>query len=89
MGQIAKGRTVKEMISMYVVVCATISGLWIVIVSGTALWVNHAGLADLTSAYEVGVENVPYAMLSGLSGGTMVIPLFVILIFLSTVTACD
>ncbi len=89
MGQIAKGRTVKEMISMYVAVCATISGLWMVIVSGTALWVNHAGLADLTSAYGVGVENVPYAMLSGLPGGTMVIPLFVILIFLSTVTACD
>ena len=89
MGRIAKGRTVKQMLAMYIGVCALISGLWMVIVSGTALWVNHSGLADLASAYDKGVENVPYEMLSALPGGKIVIPLFVVLIFLSTVTACD
>lgn len=89
MGRIAKGRTVKQMIGMYIAVCATISGFWMVIVSGTALWVDHAKLADLGAAYDAGVENVPYEMLSALPGGAIVIPLFVLLIFLSTVTACD
>lgn len=89
MGRIAKGRTVKQMLGMYIAVCATISGIWMIIVSGTALWVNHAGLANLGAAYDMGVENVPYEMLSALPGGAIVIPLFVVLIFLSTVTACD
>lgn len=89
MGRIAKGRTVKQMIGMYIAVCAAISGLWMVIVSGSALWVNHSGVADLSTAYSQGVENVPYEMLGALPGGVIIIPLFVLLIFFSTVTACD
>ncbi len=89
MGRIAKGRTVKQMIGMYVGVCAAMSGIWMIIVSGTALWVNHSGQADLAAAYDKGVENVPYEMLASMPGGFVIIVLFVILIFLSTVTACD
>lgn len=89
MGRIAKGRTVKQMLGMYVLVGAAISGFWMIIVSGTALWVNHSGMADLGAAYDAGVENVPYEMLASFPGGAIVIPVFVLLIFLSTVTACD
>ena len=59
------------------------------VVSGTALRVNHVGLADLVAAHDAGVENVPHEMLSALYGGKIVIPLYVLLIFLSTVTTCD
>ena len=89
MGRIAKGRTVRQIVGMYVAVCAAVSGFWMIIVSGTALYVEHAGLADLAAAYDAGVENVPYEMLSSLPGGKIVIPLFVLLVFLSTETACD
>lgn len=89
MGRIAYGRKVKHILGMYVGVCASISALWMILVSGTALWVQHSGLADLCAAYDLGVENVPYEMLSALPGGGIIIPLFVILIFLSTVTACN
>lgn len=89
MGRIAYGRKVKHILGMYIGVCASISALWMVLVSGTALWVQKAGLADLCAAYDKGVENVPYDMLAALPGGTIIIPLFVILIFLSTVTACN
>lgn len=89
MGRIAYGRKVKTILGMYVGVCASISAIWMVLVSGTALWVQKAGLADLCAAYDLGVENVPYEMLSALPGGFIIIPLFVILIFLSTVTACN
>ena len=89
LGRIAYGRKVKHVLGMYVGVCATISGVWMMLVSGTALWVEHSGLADLCASYERGVENVPYDMLSALPGGNIIIPLFVVLIFLSTVTACN
>lgn len=89
MGQIAYGRKIKHILGMYVAVCASISGLWMVLVSGTALYVHHAGLVDLVASYDKGVENVPYDMLEALPFGSLIIPLFVILIFLSTVTACN
>lgn len=89
MGRIAYGRTVKQMLGLYIAVCATISGFWMVVVSGTALWVQKSGAADLCAAYAAGTENVPYEMLAALPGGKIVIPLFIILIFLSTVTACN
>lgn len=89
MGQIAYGRKVKHVLGMYVGVCASISALWMVLVSGTALYVQHAGLADLVASYDKGVENVPYDMLGVLPFDSVIIPLFVVLIFLSTVTACN
>ena len=89
MGRIAYGRKVKHVLGMYVGLCASVSALWMVLVSGTSLWVQKAGLADLVAAYDKGVENVPYEMLSVLPGGKFIIPLFIVLIFLSTVTACN
>lgn len=89
MGRIAYGRKVKHVLGMYVGVCASISAIWMTLVSGTSLWVQKAGLADLCASYDRGVENVAYDMLGALPGGKFIIPLFVILIFLSTVTACN
>lgn len=89
MGRIAYGRKVKHVLGMYVGLCAFISAVWMILVSGTALWVQKSGAADLIAAYDRGVENVPYEMLSALPLGNLIIPLFVILIFLSTVTACN
>lgn len=89
LGQIAYGRKVKHVLALYVGLCAAASAFWMMLVSGTALYVETGGLADLVAAYNLGVENVPYEMLTALPMGFIVIPLFVILIFLSTVTACN
>lgn len=89
MGRIAYGRKVKHVFSMYIGVCASISAIWMVLVSGTALWVQKSGAADLCASYDRGVENVPYDMLEALPGGKIIIPLFILLIFLSLVTACN
>lgn len=89
MGRIAYGRKVKHVLGMYIGVCATISAVWMILVSGTALWIETSGAADLVASYSKGVENVPYDMLSAMPFGQIIIPLFVILIFLSTVTACN
>lgn len=89
MGRIAYGRKVKHVLGMYMGVCATISMIWMILVSGTSLWIHTSGAADLGASYIKGVENVPYDMLSAMPFGKLIIPLFVILIFLSTVTACN
>lgn len=89
MGQIAYGHKVKHVLGLYVGVCASISGIWMMLVSGTSLWVQKSGAADLVAAYDKGVENVPYEMLSALPFGKVIIPLFVVLIFMSTVAACN
>ena len=89
MGRIAYGRKVRHIFGMYIGVCASISAIWMVLVSGTALWVQKSGMADLGAAYDKGVENVPYEMLDALPISSIIIPLFIVLIFLSTVTACN
>ena len=89
MGRIAYGRKVKHMLGMYIGVCATVSAVWMMLVSGTSLWIETSGAADLCASYTAGTENVAYDMLGALPLSAIVIPLFVILIFLSTVTACN
>ncbi len=89
MGRIAYGRKIKHVLGLYIGVCASVSMLWMTLVSGTALWTQKSGAADLVASYERGVENVPYDMLASMPFGQIVIVLFVILIFLSLVTACN
>lgn len=89
MGRIAYGRKVKHVLGLYVGLCASISAIWMILVSGTSLWVQKSGAADLVESYNRGVENVPYDMLAALPFGTIIIPLFIVLIFLSVVTACN
>ena len=59
MGRIAYGRKVKHILGMYVGVCATISAVWMMLVSGTSLWMETSGTVDLCASYAKGVENVP------------------------------
>lgn len=89
MGRIAYGRKVKHVLGLYIGVCATVSAIWMTLVSGTSLWIQKSGAADLVASYERGVENVPYDMLSAMPFGGIIIILFVVLIFLSLVTACN
>lgn len=89
MGRIAYGRKVKHVLAVYLGVCATISALWMTLVSGTSLWLQKSGVTDLVASYNKGVENVPYDMLSAMPLGKFIIPLFVVLIFFSAVAACN
>lgn len=89
MGRIAYGRKVKHVLGLYIGVCAAVSAIWMTLVSGTALWTQKSGAADLVASYNSGVENVPYDMLESMPFSDVVIILFVILIFLSLVTACN
>ena len=90
MGRIAYGRTVKQTLGLYVGICAMVSALWMILVGGNSLFVQMSGAADLVSVYNnVGVEAVPYQMLRNMPFSQLIIPLFLLLIFLSVVTACN
>lgn len=89
MGRIAYGRKIKHVLGLYIGICATVSALWMTLVSGTSLWLHKSGVVDLVDSYNRGVENVPYDMLAAMPLGKIIIPLFVVLIFLSIVTACN
>ncbi|MCL1994071.1 MAG: BCCT family transporter [Spirochaetes bacterium] len=89
MGRIAYGRKIKHVLSLYVLLNASLSALWFVIVSGAALWTQLSGAADLVAAYTRGVEHVAYEMLSTFPLGGVVSVIFVGLICLSFVTAAN
>ncbi|MEG1902398.1 MAG: BCCT family transporter [Clostridium sp.] len=90
MGRIAYGRTVKQTLGLYVGVCAMVSALWMILVGGNSLFAQISGAVDLVGVYNnIGVEAVPYQMLRSMPFSQVIIPLFLVLIFLSVVTACN
>ena len=90
MGRIAYGRTVRQTLGLYIGLCSMVSALWMTIVSGTAINFQMKGVVDLVKGYaEQGVESVPYSILNALPAPQFTIPLFLILIFLSFVTAAN
>ena len=90
MGRIAYGRKVKHVLAMYIGLCASLSMFWMIVVSGTALWTETSGAADLIQAYsDGGAANVAFAILGTMPLGNIVSLVFVFLVALSLVTACD
>ena len=67
-----------------------VSALWMILVGGNSLFAQISGAVDLVGVYNnVGVEAVPYSMLRSMPFSQVIIPLFLLLIFLSVVTACN
>jgi choline-glycine betaine transporter len=90
MGRIAYGRTVKQTLGLYIGVCSMVSALWMVLVGGNSLFAQISGKVNLVDIYNnVGVEAVPYKLLESMPLSKLIIPLFLLLIFLSVVTACN
>lgn len=90
MGRIAYGRTVKQTLGLYMGVCSLVSALWMILVGGNSLFAQTSGKVDLLNIYNnVGVEAVPYKLLESMPLSKLTIPLFLLLIFLSVVTACN
>lgn len=90
MGRIAYGRTVRQTLGLYAGICAITGALWMTIVGGTSLNFQMTGKVDLVKAYsELGVESIPYEVMNHLPIPKVIIPLFLILIFLSFVTAAN
>lgn len=86
LGRIAYGYTIKAFILMNFVAPAFVGIIWMTIFSGTAISMNDK-LGDIL--INQGPESVLYAMFAELPLSAIVIPVYLIVVFLSMVTASD
>lgn len=86
LGRIAYGYTIKAFILMNFVAPALVGIIWMSIFSGTAISMNSK-LGDIL--VNQGPESVLYAMFAELPLSVIVIPVYLIVVFLSMVTASD
>ncbi len=89
LGRIAKGYTVREALNVIFVIPAAFSIIWLVLFSGTAINFELAGLGINDAMLASGTEGATYAMFRQLPLSVLTIPLFLLIVFVSFVTAAD
>jgi len=91
LGRIAKGYTVKQFIKFNLILPSIFSGFWMTVFSGTALnfdTLKPAGMLN-TVLQTDGPQNVIYTILEQLPFSAIVSTIFLVIIFISFVTAAD
>ena len=90
LGKIAYGQSVRKFILINFVASSVCSGIWVSIFGGTAI---HMQIKEGVNLYDtmlsLGTESAMYEMLKNLPLGFILIPLLVISVYLSFVTAAD
>ncbi|MDR1545343.1 MAG: BCCT family transporter [Deltaproteobacteria bacterium] len=94
LGRVAKGYTVRETLTVIFVVPSIFSLIWLGIFSGTAINFELAGLGinegmQATIKASNTPEGATYALFRALPLPTLSIPLFLLVVFVSFVTAAD
>ncbi|QSX08097.1 BCCT family transporter [Alkalibacter rhizosphaerae] len=90
LGRIAYGRTVREFIFMNLLATSLFSIIWFMIISGATInmYLNHPG-SGILEAFQLGYENVIYQLLQNIPMSTVMIPLYLLVVLISFVTASD
>lgn len=89
LGKISYGHSVRKFIVINLGAGALSSGIWVGIFGGTSIYQQLHG-ADLYGKMEAqGMESAVYAMLRNLSAGGWLVPVLVVAVVLSVVTAAD
>ncbi len=90
LGRIAIGYTVREFLTFNVLIPVIFSTLWMSILGGAALELNHSEGGTLTRILQSdGTDAIAYALLSSLPAFSIVGSIFLITLFISFVTAMD
>jgi glycine betaine transporter len=90
LGRIGYGYTVREFMLFNWIIPACFSILWMSIFSGTSLHMELSGTGDLIkSLNENGTESIIYVIFNELPLSLLLIPVFLIAVFISYVTAAD
>lgn len=90
LGRIGRGYTVRQFLTVNLLVPAVFAMLWMAIFGGTALSLelfHGAGLSEVLA--NKGPEGMTYGVLSGLPMAGMVIPFFILVTAISYITAAD
>ena len=87
---LSRGRRVRTVVFTSVVATAAATTLWFLLVGGTALWVQHTGVADVLGAVAQGGEAVAgFPVLAALPLGRLLVFCFLALIVVFMVTSAD
>ncbi|NJB86130.1 choline-glycine betaine transporter [Lewinella marina] len=90
LGRLARGYTVRRFIEVNLLFTSLFGAGWMVAFGGTAVMIDGQGGGVLTTALTAGgPEAVAYALLAELPGLAVTALLFLLLVFLSYVTAAD
>lgn len=88
LGRIAKGYTVRQFILFNLILPSIFSALWMTVFSGTALNFDAKGLLNNVLQTD-GPQNVIYTILEQLPFSAVVSTIFLVIVFISFVTAAD
>ena len=89
LGRICKGFTVREAINVIFIFPAIFSIVWLVLFSGTAINFELAGHGINEAMKSSGTEGATYAIFRQLPLSVLSIPVFLLIVFVSFVTAAD
>ena len=89
LGRISKGYTVREAITTICIVPAMFSIIWLVLFSGTSINFELADMGINEAMKTSGTEGATYALFRQLPLAVISIPLFLLIVFVSFVTAAD
>ncbi len=89
LGRIAYGHTVRKALTVQFVLPAIFDILWVGVFASAALKIEKDSPGALSSALEKGTEYVQYAFFDHFPIALLLIPIFVVAVFLSYVTGSD
>lgn len=89
LGKIAYGHSVRKFIGINLGAAALCSAFWINIFGGTSIYQQLNGVDIYGRMQQAGTESAVYEMLRALPFGTKMIPVLVVAVMLSVVTAAD
>ncbi len=89
LGKISRGYTVRDAIRCNFIFPSIFSTLWIGLFSTASIYYEMADGQLSVMLSQSGAESIVYAVLRRLPLSTLIIPLYIFIIFISFVTACD
>ncbi|NDV19501.1 BCCT family transporter [Pseudodesulfovibrio sp. JC047] len=89
LGRISKGYTVKEFISVNVLLPMVCVFIHASVFSSTAIWQQLVGGIDLQGSIATGIDEAVYILLGSLPLAHFIIPVFLFAVFISFITAAD
>jgi len=89
LGRISKGYTVREFISVNVLFPMACVFIHSSVFSSTAIWQQLVGGVDLQASIATGIDEAVYIMLEHLPLANFIIPVFLLVVFISFITAAD
>jgi choline-glycine betaine transporter len=89
LGRLSKGYSVREAIMVIFFIPALFSIVWLVLFAGTAINFDLNGMGINEARLNSGAEGATYALFRALPLSVITIPFFLLLVFVSFVTAAD